>query len=187
MSTVPRNTDDIAMGSTDTYPTSPTTMHQPFTKAERIQQLNDIDRSITRLLQSAGLAIKTLTAHHAPNDASTNPELENRRNIFITATDSYLQSLHSVDVRLKRQILGLEEAGIVAHELDSDQDKTNGNADTKSNLEKKSNLDVGWLNSRSAKVERDMEAELWANARSFLESMDIEDKEDGTMKEDNVR
>jgi hypothetical protein len=30
-------------------------------------------------------------------------------------------------------------------------------------------LDVGWLNSRGSKVERDMEAELWGKAKDFLE------------------
>lgn len=33
-------------------------------------------------------------------------------------------------------------------------------------------LDVGWLNSRSGKVGRDMEAELWAKARGFLEALE---------------
>jgi hypothetical protein len=31
-------------------------------------------------------------------------------------------------------------------------------------------MDVGWLNSRSSKVERDMERELWDKARKFLET-----------------
>ena len=31
-------------------------------------------------------------------------------------------------------------------------------------------LDVGWLNSRSSKVEREMEAELWERARAQLET-----------------
>lgn len=30
-------------------------------------------------------------------------------------------------------------------------------------------LDIGWLNSRSGRVGRDMEAELWEKARIFLE------------------
>jgi hypothetical protein len=32
-------------------------------------------------------------------------------------------------------------------------------------------LDIGWLNSRSGKVGRDNEAELWARARTFLEDV----------------
>lgn len=30
-------------------------------------------------------------------------------------------------------------------------------------------LDIGWLNSRSGRVGRDMEAELWRKSREFLE------------------
>jgi Mediator complex protein len=33
-------------------------------------------------------------------------------------------------------------------------------------------LDIGWLNSRSGRVERDMEAELWEKARTFLEGLE---------------
>ncbi len=91
-----------------------------------------------------------------------------------------------MDVRLKRQILGLEEAGIIVRERNLSQDKTGGNADGKSTSEKKSNLDVGWLNSRSGKVERDFEAELWRKARHFLESMDLEGQNDGVIQEDDV-
>ena len=32
-------------------------------------------------------------------------------------------------------------------------------------------LDIGWLNSRSGKVGRDNEAELWRKARGFLEDV----------------
>lgn len=46
----------------------------------------------------------------------------------------------------------------------------------KTNLEpdgmgKVGGLDVGWLNARSSKVERDMEAELWTGMRKHLESV----------------
>lgn len=33
------------------------------------------------------------------------------------------------------------------------------------------NLDIGWLNSRSGIVDRNMEAELWVKARKFLEDL----------------
>lgn len=33
-------------------------------------------------------------------------------------------------------------------------------------------LDIGWLNSRSGRVGRDMEAELWEKARMFLEGLE---------------
>jgi hypothetical protein len=33
-------------------------------------------------------------------------------------------------------------------------------------------LDIGWLNSRSGRVGRDMEAELWERAKGFLEGLE---------------
>lgn len=37
---------------------------------------------------------------------------------------------------------------------------------------KTSAIDVGWLNTRSNKVGRDMEAELWEKARIFLDGLE---------------
>lgn len=78
--------------------------------------------------------------------------------------DSFLTTLHSVDVRLKRQIWGLEEAGIISLKESRSSEislEPNGVGDI-------GNLDVGWLNSRSSKVDRDMEAELWAKMRTAI-------------------
>lgn len=101
---------------------------------------------------------------------------------------AFMATLHSVDVRLKRQIWGLEEAGIIT--LKGARDGADGSAAAagpaagahasslaaKTNLEpdgvgKVGGLDVGWLNARSSKVERDMEAELWTGMRKHLESV----------------
>lgn len=102
--------------------------------------------------------------------------------------NAFMSTLHSVDVRLKRQIWGLEEAGIIT--LKSAREGADGsssnaagsggasaaNTAIKTNLEpdgvgKIGGLDVGWLNARSSKVERDMEAELWTGMRKHLESV----------------
>lgn len=86
--------------------------------------------------------------------------------------EKFLSTLHSVNVRLKRQIWGLEEAGILKDKPKDDD----GNAGPRPTLEPNGlgmigNLDVGWLNSRSNQVEREMEAELWTKARKHLETM----------------
>ncbi|CAK7232543.1 hypothetical protein SBRCBS47491_008307 [Sporothrix bragantina] len=86
---------------------------------------------------------------------------------FKEAMDSFLTTLHTVDVRLKRQIWGLEEAGIISlkeSKLSGVSLEPNGVGDIGS-------LDVGWLNSRSSKVDRDMEAELWATMRATMERL----------------
>lgn len=115
-------------------------------------------------------------------------------------SNNYLKTLQSVDVRLRRQIYGLEEAKIVPVTLTKIQKKaTHGFIknmdDGLSEQEKKKKreeeeaeeearaqlhlheggmgkLDVGWLNSRSGKVASDMEAELWAKSRAFLEGLE---------------
>jgi len=80
--------------------------------------------------------------------------------------EAFLSTLHSVDVKLRRQIMGLEEAGIVSLK------ENKGTVSPEPNgVGSIGNLDVGWLNSRSNKVERDMEAELWSKARTQLDAV----------------
>jgi hypothetical protein len=69
---------------------------------------------------------------------------------------------------LKRQIKGLDDAGVIKAEPEPEEEGEKA----KPSLEARSKtVDVGWLNTRSNKVGRDMEAELWAKARAFLEGM----------------
>jgi hypothetical protein len=75
---------------------------------------------------------------------------------------------------MKRQINGLAECGIIA--VDRPEDKDSGGPSGFSAAEQARNkakvgLDVGWLNSRSGKVGQDMDAELWAQAKAFMEEM----------------
>lgn len=96
---------------------------------------------------------------------------------FKTSMDGLLETLHNVDVHMKRQILGLEEAGIIRLRQDAKVMNEDARIVAKPSLEPNGvgsigNLDVGWLNSRNSKVERDMEAELWGNMRKFLEEYD---------------
>ncbi|KAH6667935.1 mediator complex protein-domain-containing protein [Halenospora varia] len=151
---------------------------QPFTRAERIQQLNDIDKSITQLLHSAGLALQTLTA----SDTTSSTNTTDRRKAFEDASNLYLKTLRTVDVGLKRNVYALEEADIIpataakpklkeAKDMFGKSAKptgpTDGTGDTGMGK-----LDIGWLNSRSGRVDRDMEAELWAKAKDFLEGVE---------------
>lgn len=130
------------------------------------------------MLHSAGLAIKTLTMYQT--DSTT---AEDRPQSFTDATNTYLEGLHSVDVRLKRQIYGLQEAGIIAKAKESSSRSDGQNPDTSRVGGDNVALDVGWLNSRSGKVGRDMEAELWAKARTFLEVLEAKKKNDRGQRE----
>lgn len=155
-----------------------TPAHQPFTVEENIHQLNAIDSSIVQLMSHTATALNALTIPPSKS-ATSNPETASKppldppeqKEAFRTATDSFLAALHSIDVHMKRQVLALEEAGIV-HLANMPRQGPEGGA--KASLKPNGvgavgNLDVGWLNSRGARVERDMEAELWDKAKEFLE------------------
>lgn len=153
-------------------------IHEPFTVEENIHQLNAIDKSMVQLMNHTATALNSLTMPASSDGANpSSPDAKNsinslaQKEAFRSATDSFLTTLHSIDVRMKRQILALEEAGIV--NLTNAPRQEHGStpkASLKPNaLGAVGNLDVGWLNSRGTKVERDMEVELWGKARELLE------------------
>lgn len=147
-------------------------VHQPFTVEENIRKLNEIDRSIVQLMNHTSTALNAVSMATTTRGEQPENNSETKKDSLHSATDSFLETLHSVDVTMKRQIMALEEAGIVNLSGPSKQEP--GNTAIKPSLQPNGmgsvgNLDVGWLNSRGAKVEREMEAELWQGARSFLE------------------
>lgn len=156
--------------------------NEPFTIEENIEQLNSIDKRIVDLMKHASTALNSLTtpalsAETAEPVANLDPAAQ--KAAFKAATDSFLTTLHSVDVHLKRQIMGLEEAGIINLVSAERQQQGPNVPPTKASLKPNGvgmvgNLDVGWLNSRSTRVERDMEAELWENAKNLLERQSSE-------------
>lgn len=117
--------------------------------------------------------------------------------------DTFLSTLHSIDVHLKRSIMGLAEANIIRLRAPGTAIPTAApipgmmpggpstgapgapgggsgpppteNPDHAASVYPTgsgtigSRLDVGWLNARGARVEREMEGELWRRAREFLE------------------
>ncbi|KAI9771817.1 MAG: hypothetical protein M1840_001587 [Geoglossum simile] len=164
-----------------------------FTPAERIHQLNEIDKDVARLLHAAGQAVTSLT--NQPPLSSSNPEepvtIEAHKESFSRATTTYFSLLSSINVRLRRQIYALEEADIIASDSVSKDGQVAGSAPAfgagggggtggmAAQAEKGEisgiglgNLDVGWLNSRSDTVGREMEGEIWAKAREFLERLE---------------
>jgi hypothetical protein len=151
-------------------------IHKPFTVEENIRQLNDIDKSIVQLMNHTATALKAVSmpSSSANGVDGSKPETDpaTQKEALHTATDSFLDILHSVDVKMKRQIMALDEAGIV--NLAPVPKQEPGSTGTKPSLKPNGmgnvgSLDVGWLNSRGSKVEREMEAELWTKAKEFLE------------------
>ena len=161
--------------------------NEPFTVEENIQQLNAIDEDIVRLMNHTATSLNALTytfsssAKAGADDSRHSVDPAAQKEAYQSATDSFVTTLHTVDVKMKRQIFALEEAGIV--DLTKKKKKHDSEVEVKTSLELNGpkpslrpngvgsvgNLDVGWLNSRSSKVERDMERELWEKAKGFLD------------------
>ncbi|KAG6003083.1 hypothetical protein E4U21_002386 [Claviceps maximensis] len=149
--------------------------YQPFTLQENIQQLNEIDKSIAQLMSQTATSLAALTIppsnSTAPGEEAPASDPPAQKEAFKSATDSFLTTLHSIDVRMKRQILALEEAGIINL---ANEPRKGPNGGTKTSLKPNGlgtvgGLDVGWLNGRSTRVEREMEAELWHEFKDFLQ------------------
>ncbi|GMG00807.1 unnamed protein product [Aspergillus oryzae var. brunneus] len=152
---------------------------QIFTSADRIRQLNEVDKAqlltsvsqlqdVARLIHSAGLAIQALTNARSSDSAGDN-SLDSHKARFKEATSQYFALLSSIDVRLRRQVYALEEASILAPDSSSrtgDLPGASGGTAAAANP-----LDVSWLNSRKDTVGKDKEAELWAAARGFVEQI----------------
>jgi Mediator complex protein len=135
-----------------------------FAPTERIKELNDIDASIAQLLCTAGEALQTLGC----NSPATN--LSTAKSQFLDSVTSYFTVLSSIDVRLRRQVYALQEAGLIA-EGDAKDAKKGASAAGAVGAGVGVQSDVSWLNGRGDEVERDMEREAWKRAREFVERL----------------
>ncbi len=154
-------------------------------------------KDVTKLLESAGLAVKALTksTSSASDDGDSRVQsIQDQKKDFTAATAKYFSLLSSIDVRLRRQIYALEEAEIIPAETASKDTQTTQNESlafpdfegaqnmpsTKqtgatrhaTKATGQGNLDVGWLNSRNDNVGKEMEAELWAKAKAFVDTLE---------------
>ncbi|RVX72847.1 hypothetical protein B0A52_03200 [Exophiala mesophila] len=144
----------------------------PFTPAERIAELNAIDQSISTLLSAASDVIGILS--NDPSSETQERALRNptsARSAFQDAASTYFTTLSSIDVRLRRQVYALEEAGLVKPGDDRDP-KRGRKIGGEYGIEKTGGgpLDPSWLSARASdKVGSGMKAELLAQARVFIE------------------
>ncbi|KAJ6095109.1 hypothetical protein N7467_002622 [Penicillium canescens] len=159
-----------------------------FTSADRIRQLNEVDKDVTRLIHSAGLAIQALTnAKPIPSDSSPAPDgsLDSHKARFKEATSQYFALLSSIDVRLRRQVYALEEASALAPERDwgkaARTDVSAGGSGAANPL------DISRLNARKDTTGKDKEAELWAAARQFVEGIEKPHAQDKANDPENMQ
>ncbi|KAJ2985119.1 hypothetical protein NUW58_g5707 [Xylaria curta] len=166
----------------------------PFTKAERIQQLGDIDKKIVSLLRSTGHAIQCL-GKRVPQDEDVVATDTDPTQQFKESMDEFMRTLRTVNVGIKRQIWGLEEAGIISLGKREVSIREEGGEVQASNVRngllepdgngKIGGLDVGWLNSRSNTVEKDMEADLWQETEDILQRLIARQRQDADQATDS--
>ncbi|KAL2269101.1 hypothetical protein VTJ83DRAFT_3947 [Remersonia thermophila] len=198
---------DAPMLPPDQNTPSPTTgridIHEPFTRGQRIQQLSAVDKDIASLLIHLSSALRALATPPSTSvqpaarsiypddsndveipDAEVLPPLE----AFQTAQSAFFTTVDRIDKQLTRQILALEEAGIVTLRNATEQQPQATGAEalplqqpqqqqTKGaaaptlpvtlepdGMGRYGQLEVGQLNLASSTVEKDFEAELWKRA-----------------------
>lgn len=138
--------------------------------------------------------MKALTwASHSTHDGTNVSTIDQQKQNFRQAASQYFSLLSAVDVRLRRQIYALEEAEIIPAEAPPKEQPnslsvpsafaTFGNGPAPPTAQQMAtsktvnstgglgSLDVGWLNSRNDDVGKEMEAELWAEAQQFIETL----------------
>ncbi|KAJ5086117.1 hypothetical protein N7532_010888 [Penicillium argentinense] len=166
---------------------------QTFTSADRIRQLNDIDKEVAQLIRSAGLAIQALTNTHPDSDSvdAAYGSLESHKTQFKEATSKYFALLSTIDVRLRRQLYALEEASVLGPDAlaRTDASTTGGasGAAASAGAGAANPLDTSWLNSRKDTVGKDKEAELWEAARGFVARLDQKSEESSQAIGDSER
>ena len=174
------------MTETTSSPASKTedATNAPFTPAERITELNAIDKSVSDLLSHAASTIDLLSA--PPSKA----ENVNVKETFTASTTSFLDTLSGIEVQLRRNVYALEESGLIApgNEMDGKKGATIASANTGTNGN--GPLDGSWLNARARDgVGRSVATEGWAEMRRVVERVmerDAEVKkkgEDGNVSE----
>ncbi|EGO60419.1 hypothetical protein NEUTE1DRAFT_75464 [Neurospora tetrasperma FGSC 2508] len=99
-------------------------IHEPFTTAEHIQQLSNIDNDIVSLLELTSNALRCLASPPpTSSDTQNQTEAEQQKQQaqdqedattrFTQIQSTFLSTLDRVDKQLRRQIYAMEEAGII--------------------------------------------------------------------------
>ena len=156
-------------------------MAQEFTPADRIRELNDISAGVAETLRRMGEAVKTITSS-ADGEGKT-VSTDARKEQFEQQTRAVYEGLQEFGIKMKRQAYALEEAGVIPakapaamNAAPARQQAPGGRPGVPPTVEPDrvtnnglGKLDVGWLNSRSQKVEAEKEHELLSEARVLLE------------------
>ncbi|KAK1826780.1 mediator complex, subunit Med11 [Podospora conica] len=100
---------------------TPPNVHEPFSTAERIQQLSAVDKDISSLLHHTSIALRCIANLPGPAPDPEEPgsppsppsSAEDALANFKIAQSDFINTLDRIDKVLKRHIFALEEAGII--------------------------------------------------------------------------
>ena len=104
---------------------------------------------------------------------STSPtSLETQKAAFTKHTSTYFSTLSDIEVRLRRQVYALEEAGLIAPGNERDAKRGRAAGSDEREIVAGGPLDVSWLNARATDpVGHKMEKELWSKARALVDEL----------------
>lgn len=138
-----------------------------FTPAQRVAELNEIDRSLTTLLASASEAVGVLA--NARNGNAIASKYEAQEKIFQRASSTYFATLSSIEVGLKRQVYALEEAGLIQPGEERDAKKGKAVLERPVTGAGVGQLDSSWLNAMANNgVQDGLQREILKEAKEFL-------------------
>lgn len=96
---------------------------------------------------------------------------------FTEHTSAYFSTLSAIEVRLRRQVYALEEAGLIAPGNERDAKRGRAAGSDEREIVAGGPLDVSWLNARAKDtVGLKMEKDLWSEARAFVEELQRKDE-----------
>lgn len=125
-------------------------------------------QSVASLLRSAGAAIQIL----ANPPTTSPPSVSAQKAAFAEHTSIYFSTLSAIEVRLRRQVYALEEAGLVAPGNERDAKRGRAAGSDEREVISGGPLDVSWLNARAKDtVGLKMDKELWSKAHAFIEEL----------------
>ena len=162
------------MAETTSPPATGDAPPKSFAPSDRIAELNDIDQSISDLLASAAEAVGILS--NSTQNVTPSPKtLTAAQTRFTRASSAYFSTLSAIEVRLRRQVYALEEAGLIAP--GDEKDEKAGRAIGSGTLGRSGGgpLDPSWLNARADNgVDFALQRELVDQAKDFLERIKVD-------------
>lgn len=149
---------------------------QPIQPSTRIQELLQIDRDVSTCLKNAS-HILTLLANQT-TATTTHTTLEQAQTELSHTSAAFFETLSSIEVRLRRQVYALEEAGLVQPGTRADAADAGRLVDEGASRRGGAGvLDASWLRARAEdRAGREIKREALGKMLDFLDGTGVETK-----------